>query len=116
MIELFKMGGPLFMGILTLELLAVFFCAVRYHVKNYTTKNDLDLVKSFGVLALVTGILGQLLGLFSAFKAIQSVGSVSPAILVGGLKVSMISTIYGIIIFLIAYLVWIFFKSRSQTN
>ncbi|WP_350216827.1 MotA/TolQ/ExbB proton channel family protein [Ekhidna sp.] len=53
---------------------------------------------------LITGVLGQLIGLFSSFEAIQQMESVSPAILAGGLKVSMITTIYGSVIYIIALL------------
>ncbi len=113
MIELFKMGGPLFMGILTLEFIGIFFLAIRYNMKSETKKSDLDLIKSVGILALVTGVFAQLLGLFSAFNAIEAAGSVSPALLAAGLKVSMITTLYGALIFLISYLLWFFFKLRK---
>ncbi len=112
MMELFKMGGPLFMGILTLQLIGVAFFAIRYYFRDSPTKRDLDLIKSMGVFAMVTGIFGQLLGLFSAFNAIEAVGAVSPSILAAGIKVSMISTIYGVIIFLISYLIWLVFAAR----
>jgi len=104
------------MGILTLQLVGVLILAIRYHAKDGALKSDLDLVKSFGSFALVTGILGQLIGLFSAFQAIAEIGAVSPAMLAGGLKVSMITTIYGVVIFLIAYMIWFistFSKSES---
>ncbi len=113
MIELFKTGGPLFMGILTLEFIGVFFFAIRYSIKGEAKKSDLNLIRSTGVLALVTGVFAQLLGLFSAFNAIEAAGSVSPTLLASGLKVSMITTLYGALIFLISYLVWFFYKLRK---
>ena len=62
--------------------------------------------KSIGLFALVTGILGQLIGLYSAFSAIERIGDVSPAMLYGGFKVSMITTLFGIIIYLISLSLW----------
>ena len=110
MIELFQMGGILFMSILTIELGAVIFFAAKGFIdKDQQTGK----IKSAGLLAAITGILGQLIGLFSAFEAIQQVGSVSPAILAAGLKVSMITTIYGIIIYLIALLLSLMLKIRN---
>ena len=53
-----------------------------------------------------TGILGQLIGLYSAFSAIERAMDISPAIMMGGLKVSMITTLYGILIYLTAILIW----------
>jgi len=55
----------------------------------------------------VVGILGQLLGLYQAFSVIEAAGAISSAILAGGLKVSMIPTLYGIVIFLLSYVIWL---------
>ena len=98
MFELFNMGGPLFMGILTILLLVIFLGVAWCFIKPEKKKETLDLIKSIGILAAVIGILGQLIGLFDALKAIEQIGSVSPKILAAGFKVSMITTIYGLII------------------
>lgn len=110
MIELFQMGGILFMSILTIEFTIVIFMFARAMLQN--GKNE-STIKSIGLLAAITGILGQLIGLFSAFEAIQQMGSVSPAMLAGGLKVSMITTIYGIIIYSISIILSLIVKTRS---
>ncbi|MEO1256002.1 MAG: MotA/TolQ/ExbB proton channel family protein [Bacteroidota bacterium] len=110
MIKLFQMGGILFMTILTIELTVILLFAIKNWISK---KNETSLIKSVGLLAAITGILGQLIGLFSAFEAIQQMGSVSPAILAGGLKVSMITTIYGIIIYIVAILTIIVIKQRT---
>ncbi len=102
MFDLFNQGGPLFMGILTLLFFGIAilfvstFSANSHHIRN----SRRSLIKSLGLFALVFGVLGQLIGLFSAFASIEQMGSVSPNMLAGGLKVSMITTIYGVLIFL----------------
>ncbi len=114
MTELFYMGGPLFMGILTLLLLCMLALATyrgiqiaRDDIKYESTfRHQLTHIKAVGLFALVFGIFSQLLGLYQAFSAIERAGDISPALLMGGLKVSMLSTIYGVIIFLISYLIW----------
>lgn len=63
-------------------------------------------IKSIGLFAMITGILGQLIGLYSAFSAIEAAADISPAIIFGGLKVSMITTFYGIFIYLLSILIW----------
>ena len=113
MIELFKMGGPLFMGILTILLIGVIVMTVRYLTSPDKTVDGLNLIKSIGLFAMITGILGQLIGLFQAFGFIEQMGSVSPAILVSGLKVSMITTLYGILIYLISYSIWLVLKLKK---
>lgn len=118
------MGGPLFMGILTGLLFIILVIAVFYLViivrKDYKnleeTRKRLRYIKSIGLFALVTGILGQMIGLFSAFTAIEQAMDVSPAIMAGGLKVSMIAPMYGMVIFLVSYLLWIFIDFVASRN
>lgn len=125
MLNLFRMGGPLFMGILTGILTIVLVMAVFYLVmvlrKDYKdleeTRKRLSYIKSIGLFGLVTGILGQMIGLYSAFSAIEKAMDVSPAIMAGGLKVSMITPMYGVVIFLLSYLLWLlidYLASRSS--
>lgn len=113
MIELFKMGGPLFMSILSLELIAVIYVTVKYQMQSEKKSQDLDLVKSIGLFALVTGVFGQMIGLFNAFQYIEASGAVTPAIMASGLKVSMITTLYGALIFLISYGLWFIFRLKK---
>ncbi|TNE30699.1 MAG: hypothetical protein EP346_03060 [Bacteroidetes bacterium] len=116
MMELFYMGGPLFMGILTFIFIAMIVIAVINGIPFLKGKySDLDegrrklaYIKDAGLLALVIGVLGQLIGLFSAFKAIEmSMMDISPAMLAGGVKVSMITTIYGLVIYALSLLIWV---------
>lgn len=113
MIDLFVMGGPLFMGIITITFFAAIVVAIRaalFISKGQADEKELHqrigLVKSIGLLALVLGVLGQTIGLFSAFEAIEQMGSVSPAMLAGGLKVSSITTIYGLICYIFSLLIY----------
>ena len=114
MANLFHMGGPLFMGILTVLLVVLLAVSVYFFItiasgkagdkENF--KHQLSYVKSIGLFTMITGILGQLIGLLSAFKAIEEVGDISPALLAGGLKVSMITTLYGVFIYLFSIVIW----------
>ena len=124
MFNLFKMGGPLFMGILTAILfiilvIAVFnlFLVIKKDYKDLDElRRRLKYLKGFGLFGLVTGFLGQSVGLFSAFSAIEQAMDVSPAIMAGGLKVSMITPMYGMVIFLISYLLWILLDFLASRN
>ncbi len=82
------------MGMLTLIFIALVVAAVL--------KKD---VKEIGLLALALGILGQLIGLMGAFEGIEAMGGVSQSILVGGLKVSSITSIYGLLIYIVSLIV-----------
>lgn len=104
MFDLFVMGGPLFMGIITLGLVAVVVTVIRsIALRNKQGfQSSLSLIKQAGLFSAVMGFLGQMIGLYNAFKAIEEMGNVSQAMLMGGLKVSSITTIYGLIVFGIA--------------
>lgn len=114
MAKLFYMGGPLFMGILTLLLLIILLITILFllrivsgkSVSNSSFTHQLSYLKSIGLFSAITGVLGQLIGLMMAFSAIERVGDVSPQIVVGGLKVSMISPLYGIAIYLLSIILW----------
>jgi hypothetical protein len=112
--NLFLSGGPLFMSILTL-LLIVMLAWFIYHYLAYASNSlaskeillsRLRAGKAIGLFAMICGVLGQMLGLYQAFFAIERAADISPAIIMGGIKISMISTIYGILIYLLAILLW----------
>lgn len=98
----FMMGGPLFMGLLTLILLAIL-------VVFFTGRQGF---KELGILALTVGILGQLIGLFSAFEVMES-SAISQSLLAGGLKVSSITTIYGMLIYILSVVLRFISKVKS---
>ena len=110
------MGGPLFMGILTLLLIAMVVWYIYTLVTFLNTPRSereqafrkMGYGRSIGLFAMITGILGQLIGLYDAFSAIEHAGDISPALVFGGIKVSMITTLYGIFIFLVSLLIWFF--------
>jgi len=104
MLEIFYMGGPLFMSILTLLLVAVLICAWKYP----------EWLKEAGLLALAIGILGQIIGLYSAFQYMEASGGVSQEVMAGGLRVSSITTAYGLIIYVISLVLRIIVKPRIQ--
>ena len=108
MTDLFYMGGPLFMGILTIVLIATVSVAIINYLRlNKGVITNISIVKEIGIFGLIFGIFGQTLGLYSAFSIIEQAGTVSAEILISGLKISSITTIYGLIISLIGYLLYL---------
>lgn len=116
MTDLFYMGGPVLMGILTIILVAVVTVAVYLLVEK---QNDLpnglssNLIKELGLFGLIVGVLGQFIGLYEAFNAIEQMGTVSQSMLIGGLKVSSITTIYGLLICIVAWLLFFLLKIKK---
>ena len=116
------MGGWEFMSVLTiLALVVIAFCVKKAvdlfsgrEMSEQKLKWGLKYIRFFGMLALVTGVFGQVIGLFQAFQAIEQIKEVSPALLAGGLKVSSITTIYGFIIYIFSYLCWFLLNVRYK--
>ncbi|WP_339739590.1 MotA/TolQ/ExbB proton channel family protein [uncultured Sunxiuqinia sp.] len=110
LVELFYEGGPLFMAIVTIWGIGMLvFTAqkiLHFFVQDKVTKSGLGLILLFGSLAIVTGFLGQAIGLIMAFDAIEAAGDISPSLVAGGLKVSMIAPVYGTILFIFSLIFW----------
>ena len=109
------MGGPLFMGILTLLFIGVVIVSVLQFVPSFEDKKTLlsSITKELGILALIFGLFSQFLGLYDMFNVLEQIGSISPAMLMGGLKVSAISTMYGFFIAVVAYIVSVIAKIQT---
>ncbi|MUP45976.1 hypothetical protein E0K83_09500 [Gramella sp. BOM4] len=112
MLETFFQGGPIFMGILSLILVAM-LAVVGWsglelmRGKMDKTNSRLALVPRIGLFAFIMGLLGQLIGLFSAFRAIElQAVEASPSLILSGFKISMISSVYGLLIFIISLAFW----------
>ncbi|WP_298368199.1 MotA/TolQ/ExbB proton channel family protein [uncultured Lutibacter sp.] len=95
-------GGPLFMYTTLFILIVIIALLIRGFVKPTTRDKTVTVVSSISLFVLVWGFLGQMIGLITAFDAIQAMGDVSPSILAGGLKVAILSPLFGMIVFLIA--------------
>jgi len=102
MIELFKMGGVLFMSLITLALFAV----IVFNIIGALKKSEVlkGKAQSAGNLALALGALGTAIGWFSAASVLE-VTEVAPNIIAGGIKVSLISLMYGLLVYCISKIV-----------
>ena len=117
--QMFFEGGPFFMGILTILFIIttawiIYHFVVAYGTKEASRKKSLRMLgygKSLGLFAMISGFLGQMVGLTAMFDAIGRTlaagGQVSPKMVYGGIKVTMIVPMYGILIYLFALLLWL---------
>lgn len=97
-------GGPIFMYPLLLILILIIILIVKGFLNKGNLKRTLSLISSIALFAVVWGFLGQIIGLISAFDAIQAAGDISPAILAAGLRVSFLAPVFGLFIFLVGRL------------
>lgn len=114
LVELYYRGGPGFMGILSILLVAMVAWIVYHFIVAYsghkmsieTALRKLGYGRAIGLFALVLGFLGQLIGLSHAMSIVANMGGISPGVLAGGVGVSMICPAYGIFIYLFSLLLW----------
>ena len=97
-------GGPVFTYPIFALLLVIIFMIVKGLVKTKGQKKTISLISSIGALTLALGFLGLISSLIGAFDAIEAVDGVSMGIMAGGLKVSLLSPLFGLVVFIISRL------------
>ena len=102
MFKFFVDGGWAFMTVLTALFAGIFFAA--WKAPRW--------VKEIGLFALAFGFFGTILGLFQMFDALSSEGPIPQEVICAGLKVNLITFIYGIIIYLVSLVVRVIQKPR----
>ncbi|MBY0434128.1 MAG: MotA/TolQ/ExbB proton channel family protein [Cyclobacteriaceae bacterium] len=115
-------GGMTFMAPLSIIFLIiigllgfVIFSAVQ---KKSIQPIWLETIKQLGRLALAWGTFSTIIGLFEAFDAIEGSPDVvwGLPIICGGLKVAIITVLYGLIIYCISLLSYIILKFISTSK
>ena len=71
-------------------------------------------IKLFIAVAPSLGFLGTVIGMVMAFDHIQTAGDISPTIVASGMKVALITTIFGIIVALILQLFYNYILSKIE--
>jgi len=64
-------------------------------------EKGLSWIALFIALAPMLGFMGTVIGMISAFDAIQVAGDISPSLVAGGIKVALITTVTGLIVAII---------------
>ncbi len=104
----FLEGGSLFMSLILICLLMSIFFTVKSILKIKTdkevSKKILKHISDSGTLGLAFGVMGAFLGLISAFDVLEASGAAEPAIIAGGLKVALLSPLFGLFTFSVSKL------------
>lgn len=95
-------GGPIFMYPLLILLFICIGLIIKAFIKGDPENETRKLVSSISLFALVWGFLGHLIGLIGALDAISITTDISNGILAAGLKISLLSPTFGMVVFLIA--------------
>ncbi len=63
-------------------------------------------------LAPMLGFLGTVVGMIQAFDKIEAVGDISPTVVAGGIKVALLTTVFGLIVAIILQLLYNYIISK----
>lgn len=64
-------------------------------------ESGLTWISLFIALAPMLGFMGTVIGMIGAFDAIEAAGDISPSLVAGGIKVALITTVFGLIVAII---------------
>ncbi|MFR9588395.1 MAG: MotA/TolQ/ExbB proton channel family protein [Rikenellaceae bacterium] len=67
-------------------------------VQTGLMESGLSWIGLFIALAPMLGFMGTVVGMIGAFDAIQAAGDISPTLVAGGIKVSLLTTLMGLIV------------------
>lgn len=76
------------------------------------TKAWVDAILFWGGFAVISGVLGTLVGIVIAAQSIEAAGQVSTMLVWGGIKVAMLTSVFGMLILGFAALVWFVLQLR----
>ncbi len=112
----FLEGGPFFMTLHLIMWILVIIFAVRFLLNYFSKSKNTKRLTKFNATIIFIGGFGFLLaifyqnmGLYGALSAIEHAADISPALIVGGLRVSLIAPLYSFFLFLISFLIWFVF-------
>jgi biopolymer transport protein ExbB len=70
-------------------------------VQSGLLEKGLSWIALFIALAPMLGFMGTVIGMIAAFDAIEVAGDISPALVAGGIKVALITTVSGLVVAII---------------
>ncbi len=118
MLEIFYNGGVFFMGVITISAVIMFTLSglslrtILTAQGNTETYSKISGIREVGLFALIVGLFASTLDFIAAFSAIQVAGDISMSLLAAGLKMMIIPTAYGLMVYGLALLISMLLKWR----
>ena len=78
-------------------------------------ERNLSWISLFIALAPMLGFLGTVIGMIQAFDAIEQAGTVSATIVAGGIKVALITTVFGLVVAIILQIFYNYILSKIDS-
>jgi biopolymer transport protein ExbB len=78
-------------------------------------EKNLSWITLFIALAPMLGFLGTVVGMVQAFDAIEAAGDISPTIVAGGMKVALLTTVFGLIVAIILQVLYNYLITKVES-
>jgi len=78
-------------------------------------EKGLSWIALFIALAPMLGFMGTVIGMISAFDNIEAMGDISPTIVAGGIKVALLTTVFGLIVAIILQIFYNYCVSKIDS-
>jgi len=78
-------------------------------------ERNLVWISLFIALAPMLGFMGTVIGMVGAFDAIEKAGDISPSLVAGGIKVALLTTLFGLIVAVILQIFYNYIVSKIDS-
>jgi len=78
-------------------------------------EKNLSWITLFIALAPMLGFLGTVVGMVQAFDSIEAAGDISPTIVAGGMKVALLTTVFGLIVAIILQIIYNYLITKVES-
>ena len=78
-------------------------------------ERGLTWISLFISLAPMLGFMGTVIGMIGAFDAIEAAGDISPSLVAGGIKVALLTTVFGLIVAIILQVFYNYIVSKIDS-
>ncbi len=78
-------------------------------------ETNLTWITLFIALAPMLGFLGTVVGMVFAFDSIEAAGDISPTVVAGGMKVALLTTVFGLIVAIILQIIYNYLVSKVES-
>ena len=78
-------------------------------------ESGLSWISLFIAIAPMLGFMGTVIGMIAAFDNIEAAGDISPSIVAGGIKVALLTTVFGLIVAIILQIFYNYIVSKVDS-
>jgi biopolymer transport protein ExbB len=100
------------MAVIGLALMSASTLFGRDATAGLVAKTWIDAILFWGGFAVISGVLGSIIGVIVGFQAIEAAGEVEATLVAGGIKVALLSSLFGVTILAFAALLWFALQFR----